>query len=189
MSLRFGVKTFFGADRPEGFLSQLEVGWILNMTYSISLRFILVLITCSLAISNSFAAEVGFRQITLSDLKIGVWYPTKTPETEGRIGPFDVSLAFDAPPISVGRFQPILMSHGNSGRMRNHHLTAKALAKAGFIAIAPLHAADSLVGTRDTYKAMKWRSNELRHALEAVVQIVEFRNIIVFPVFTPLDIL
>jgi predicted dienelactone hydrolase len=147
------------------------------MTQLKFLCFIVLVVKAILAIQSSAAAQVGFREIMFNDLKVGVWYPTDVYEEAGRIGPFDVVLAMNSPPDTTGKFQPVLMSHGNSGRMRNHHLTAKALANADFIAIAPLHSADHLVGTADTYKAMNWRSNELRHALEAVVQIEEFRKI------------
>ena len=123
------------------------------------------------------AAATGFRTLDVNDLVIGVWYPSDAPETEGRLGPFDVGYAFDAAP-SPGAYQPILMSHGNSGRMRNHHLTAKALADAGFVVIAPKHTPDHLVGGAQTFEALNWRTVELAHALEAVLQIEAFRDVI-----------
>ena len=125
------------------------------------------------------AAQVGFQEVVFSNLKVGVWYPTDAVEKDGRLGPFDVTLAFDAAP-RAGAFQPVLMSHGNGGRYRNHHLTAKALANAGFIAIAPLHTVDHLVNLGDSaegHKAMAWRTEELRHAMEAVLQIPAFRAV------------
>ena len=96
-------------------------------------------------------------------------------EKKDRLGPFDVTIAANAP-IAEGSFQPVLISHGNSGRMRNHHLTAKALAEAGFIVVAPLHTVDHLIGTFKTFKALNWRSIELAYALEAVLQENDFRN-------------
>jgi len=62
--------------------------------------------------------------------------------------------------------------------MRNHHLTAKALAEAGFIAIAPLHRVDHLIDTKRRPAAIKYRTNELAQALESVLQIDGFRRII-----------
>ena len=125
---------------------------------------------------NLGAAQVGFQQLVFSNLKVGVWYPTDTAEQDGRLGPFDVALAFDAAP-RAGAFQPVLMSHGNGGRYRNHHLTAKAIANAGFIVTAPLHTVDHLVDTTDRYKALAWRTEELRHAMEAVLQMPAFRAV------------
>ena len=81
--------------------------------------------------------------------------------------PTDVSLAFDGQ-IRKGVCQPVLMSHGNSGRMRNHHLTAKALADVGYIVIAPQHSADHFIGSKKTAGAMALRIEELRRALVAV---------------------
>ena len=121
------------------------------------------------------AQAAGFRMLEVNGLTVGVWYPSDTAETPGRLGPFDVELAFDAP-LKPGNYQPVLMSHGNSGRMRNHHLTAAALADAGFIAIAPKHTPDHLVGTSKTFAALNWRMTELAHALEAVLQIKAFRD-------------
>ena len=136
---------------------------------------VVFLIVC---LGTSAQAQVGFQNLKAGELIVGVWYPTNISEKSSRLGPFDVTLAFDAEPVKAGKYQVVLMSHGNSGRMRNHHLTAKALANAGFIAIAPLHTADHLVGGDDTYKAMNWRVMELAHALEAVIQIDSFRQIV-----------
>ncbi len=122
------------------------------------------------------ASAAGYRTLTPDDLTIGVWYPSDTPEQDGQIGPFDVRLAFDAPPKAGGRHQFVLMSHGRLGRMRNHHLTATALANAGFIVVAPLHTPDPLMSEDDTPKVLDWRVRELRHALEAVLRIDSFRR-------------
>lgn len=127
--------------------------------------------------SISGAVAAGFQSLEHNHLKIGVWYPSDMEETDERLGPFDVKFAFDAP-LRHGHYQVILMSHGNSGRFRNHHLTAKALADAGFIVIAPEHAADHLVGTSKTFEALQWRTVELNHALEMVLQIDMFRHAI-----------
>ena len=97
---------------------------------------------------------------------MGVWYPAEAPVTQGRLGPFDVEYAFDAAP-APGSFPPILLSHGNSGRYPNHHLTAAALTDAGFIVIAPQHSADHRIGGGSTAGAMALRIEELRRALEA----------------------
>ncbi len=110
-------------------------------------------------------------------MRIGLWYPSEAKEIATRLGPFDVEIAQDAP-VANGYFQPILMSHGNSGRFRNHHLTAKALANAGFIVVAPDHTVDHLIGGSEVYQAINWRITELSHALEAILQIEAFRNVI-----------
>lgn len=124
------------------------------------------------------AVAAGFRWLDAGDLTVGVWYPSAATERNGRLGPFDVKLAFDGAVRSGGEFQIIVFSHGNLGRVRNHHLTAQALADAGFIVIAPLHAADHLMTGDDTARVLEWRITELRHALERVLQEESFRRVI-----------
>ena len=123
------------------------------------------------------ASAAGFQTLSSNDLTIGVWYPSDAPEQDERLGPFDVRLAFDAPPKSDGQYQFILLSHGNSGYFRNYYLTGKALADAGFIVVAPMHAADHLMKGKDFPKVLDWRIRELQFALEAVLQIESFRRI------------
>lgn len=124
------------------------------------------------------ANAVGFKWIVENNLKIGVWYPSLAAEEDIRLGPFDATLAVEAEPAKQDRFQVVLFSHGNLGRARNHHLTAKALVQAGFIVVAPLHAADHLMVGNDISKVLEWRVTELRYALEAVLQDEKFRDII-----------
>ena len=113
------------------------------------------------------AEAAGLRVLKTAGGRVGVWYPTATPATPGRLGPFDVEYAFNAAP-TAGRWEPVLLSHGNSGRFRNHHLTAGALADAGFVVISPQHSADHYIGGNATAGAMSLRIGELRRALEAV---------------------
>ena len=142
--------------------------------------FYVLLIQCILLFSglSSQAHAVGFKWIEKYDLRIGIWYPSPAPETATRLGPFDAVLAVDAEPVPTGRHQVVLFSHGNLGRARNHHLTAKALAEAGFIVIAPLHSADHLMVGEDIANVLEWRVTELRFALEAVMQDEIFRPIL-----------
>ena len=84
-------------------------------------------------------------------------------------------------PATAGRYQVVLFSHGNLGHARNHHLTAKTLAEAGFIVIAPLHFADHLMAGKNTANAVEWRAVALRFALEAVMQDAAFRSILYLP--------
>lgn len=114
-----------------------------------------------------WAEAAGLRVLETAGGKVGIWYPTDTAPTPGRLGPFDVEYAFDAPP-KPGRRPPVLVSHGNGGRFRNHHLTAGVLADAGFVVIAPQHSADHYIGGNATAGAMGLRIEELRRALEAV---------------------
>lgn len=151
---------------------------LFNIHYRRTISRILSIIITFLAADTAAFASVGFQTLTAFDLKVGIWFPTDHEEVAGQLGPFDVRLAFDAPPLSQGTFQPVLISHGNGGRMRNHHLTAKTLAESGFIVIAPLHRVDHLIDTDKRFAALNYRTNELAQALESVLQLDEFRRII-----------
>ena len=150
-------------------LGKLERYWLITLVLSV--------LAVLMIISPAYA--VGYKRIVDNDLKIDVWYPSPAAEEENRLGPFDVTLAFDAEPEREGRFQIVLLSHGNSGHPRNHHLTAKALVEAGFIVVGPVHAVDHLVaGWKNIPKVLEWRTTELRHAIEALLQDEEFRRIV-----------
>lgn len=122
-------------------------------------------------------SAAGYRFIEQERLKVSVWYPSEAQEQEIRYGPFDASFAVDAKPRQ-GKYQPVLMSHGNSGRARNHYLTARTLADAGFVVIAPLHTPDHLVGSAQTARALNWRARELLISLELVMRDSELGNIL-----------
>lgn len=92
--------------------------------------------------SDAFAESlnnVGFREMRGENGgAFGVWYPTEETPRQIRLGPFDAEYAKDAAPD--GKMLPlVVMSHGNSGYYRNHHLTAAHLAENGFVVIAPQH--------------------------------------------------
>ena len=137
-------------------------------------------ITIALALSmavtliTSYAQAAGYRLFKTDDLRVHVWYPTDSTPVSGRLGPFDVKQAMDAP-LRAGRYEIVLISHGFNGRPRNHHLTAQALADAGFVVIVPTHAADFYIDTDRRAAALDWRVTEFRHALELVMRNDEFR--------------
>lgn len=119
------------------------------------------------------ATAAGFRELSADNVKIGIWYPSEIQPSVQRLGPFEVDIAKDAP-ITVGNHEIILFSHGNSGRYRNHYLTAQALADSGFVVIAPQHEADYLIGGPKTAPALDHRYLELSAALNRVLTAPEF---------------
>lgn len=135
--------------------------------------FLSVVAILGLSMGHAYAA--GYRLLEHDDFMVHVWYPTDTPPQNGRMGPFDVVQAVDAP-LRAGSYQIVLVSHGFNGRSRNHHLTAQALADAGFIALAPMHAADHYVDADRRAAALVWRADELRHAVELLLRQDEFRG-------------
>ena len=126
-----------------------------------------ILLVLVLGFGPLVAAAAGFRVIVDDKLQFGVWYPSDTPTTVQRLGPFDVNVAKDAP-LRDGQYEPLLFSHGHGGRYRNHYLTAQLLADAGYIVIAPQHEADYLIGGPQTAQALDHRYIELTMALKSV---------------------
>ena len=124
--------------------------------------FVAILILIGFFSSALYAA--GYRSESVNDIKIGVWYPSDTPTTLQRLGPFEADMAIDAP-IANGQFQIVLFSHGNGGNYRNHYLTAQALADSGYIIIAPNSRADFLIGGPKTAQALDYRYFTLQSAL------------------------
>ena len=157
------------ADEVVYFLSTESGIKLMKPFFSLCISLFLVMVM------PASAMAAGYRLVEHDDFIVHVWYPTDTIPEDGRLGPFDVVQAVDAP-LRAGTFQPVLMSHGLFGRARNHHLTAQALADAGFIAIAPVHAADHYIDTEKRAAALAWRVTELRHAVELVIRDEDFRD-------------
>lgn len=101
-------------------------------------------------------------------VSVGVWYPSETPETVGWYAPAgDVSLAREGAPAAGARRPVVLMSHGYTGRFRNHHTTAAALARAGYIAAAVQHRGDS-DSRKNLLRRLRSRVRELHLAVRAL---------------------
>lgn len=98
------------------------------------------------------------------------WYPSLTPETPRQAGIFRLTAAFEAPP-APGRFGLVAFSHGSGGGDLNHHDWAEALARAGYVVVAPRHLGDSHdaergIGSREQ---LLGRPRQLRAALDAAL--------------------
>ncbi len=92
---------------------------------------------------------VGFTRSVTDDpeggrLEYAIWYPTNAETATTRIGPYEFASTTDAAP-ATGQFGLVALSHGNAGTPFGHRNIAIALARAGIIAVAPLH-------PRDNYK-------------------------------------
>lgn len=75
-------------------------------------------------------------------MPLSVWYPTRTAEKPVRKGIFALSASPDAEP-EPGSYGLVAMSHGSGGGDLNHHLWMAALARAGYVAVAPRHTTDN----------------------------------------------
>jgi predicted dienelactone hydrolase len=126
----------------------------------------------SLVLSVDVAAQQGYSAGFISleknpeiDIAMGLWYPSFESESRRKWGPFQPTFAWDANPAS-GQFPVIILSHGVTGRYRNHRDTAATLARAGYVVIAPQHTQDIWVGTSKTVAAMEYRVGEIIEALD-----------------------
>ena len=86
---------------------------------------------------------VGYSRLSTADpmggpLQYSLWYPTEVSGGVVHVGPFEFPGTWDAEP-APGQFGLVILSHGSGGSDLGHWDTAIALAKAGFIAAAPLH--------------------------------------------------
>jgi predicted dienelactone hydrolase len=126
-----------------------------------------------LAIGISFAHAdprsfyAGVTRITVQDtmpFDALIAYPTGVPEAPFQAGPFTIAASRDAAIASGGPFPVILFSHGNGRRGGSpliHGNLLTALAREGFIVIAPYHP-----GTKRPLQA---RPRQIRQALDAVL--------------------
>lgn len=100
-----------------------------------------------LAAGAAHAATVGFQTASIpvdgdKPLSAAIWYPADAPEREIPLALYRQSVAPDAP--VAGRGHPlVVISHGTGGSRADHYDTARALAQAGFVAVAITHTGDT----------------------------------------------
>ena len=118
--------------------------------------------------AEKYAAGLAISSFTnaLGEAEVGIWYPSTAAEAPLRLGTFDARAAKDGAP-APGRFPVALLSHGNTGTWENHHLTASALARAGFAVVAPRHLSDRVGGEIGEARAAEIRIGDLASALAA----------------------
>jgi predicted dienelactone hydrolase len=91
---------------------------------------------------------VGFQIIQATDedgqpFTVGVWYPTQEqPWPTTLLSLVLMNVARDAP-VSGSDLPLVVISHGNGGGPASHADVALALANAGYIVVAPMHAGDN----------------------------------------------
>ena len=100
-----------------------------------------------------------------------VWYPTEAAETPFQTGPYTVAAARDAPIVAGPRFAVVVLSHGRRGNPLGHRELAAALARDGFIVVAPTHIGDSSVPAppRPQHQVLAERPQQARAALDRVL--------------------
>ena len=81
--------------------------------------------------------EIGYATGAAGDpagrsVEMAIWYPIEPPHPDRRV-------AASAAPGGIRTVPLVLLSHGRGGGKLDHADTAKALASAGFVAVAPTH--------------------------------------------------
>ena len=115
---------------------------------------------------------VGFQIIQLTDgdgqpFAAGVWYPTRSrPWPTTLLGTVLMNVARNAQ-VSGSDLPLVLISHGNGGGVASHADLALALADAGYIVAAPMHAGDNYVN-QSAVASASWLPGRTR-ALHATV--------------------
>lgn len=101
---------------------------------------------------------------------MAVWWPTEAEETILPRGPYQLSAAANGA-IAPGRRPVALISHGSGGTAFGHHELGAALARRGWIVVAPNHVGnsaldDSAVGTQRMWAD---RPGQISAALDAAL--------------------
>jgi predicted dienelactone hydrolase len=121
----------------------------------------------SYLLATAPALAAGFRQITIADpghapIQADLWYPSGVPPRPQALGLLQQSVAQGAPVEGRG-LGLIVISHGTGGNAANHIDTARALADAGFVVVAPTHTGDS---TNDQSRVLQiWERPRLLHVV------------------------
>lgn len=125
-------------------------------------RLMILLLLLSLA-GTSHA--VGFQRISIPDpadksIDIGIWYPSDAPAPLENNTPFRQALSIGSEP-SGSNLPMVVLSHGYGGWMGGHANTAKLLADAGFVAVAPTHTGNNYKD--ESYPISRWLLDRPRH--------------------------
>jgi len=140
------------------------------MRYYLS-AFILAFLSCVANAEDKYG--VGFSRIAADwnnrSMQVSIWYPTPVKGTGFEVGPFEMHGTRDAP-VATGQHGIILLSHGTGGSDLSHRNVAAAIARKGFIVVAPLHPGDNFQDQSgfENGEAVIDRPEHLRVALRSV---------------------
>lgn len=108
---------------------------------------LLMALAATLVLAGNAQAGVGFETASApvpgdKSLAVTIWYPSDAVE---RSAPLALYTQFVAPGAAPsGRGHPlVVISHGTGGSNTDHYDTARALAAAGFVVVAPTHTGDT----------------------------------------------
>lgn len=140
------------------------------------LALMLISMIASIASAATTERQAGVLRLQVPDrdgaFDVTVWYPTDAPETPWQAGPFTITASRDAPIAAQGRFPVVLFSHGSGGTPLGHRGLASALARKGFVVVAPAHLGDTATRPRFETQAQIFtaRPRQAMEALQAALQ-------------------
>ena len=98
---------------------------------------------------------------------VGVWYPTTAhPRPTTLLGPLLMDVAANGP-VSGRELPLVVISHGNGGGLGSHADLALALADAGYVVAAPMHAGDNYAD-QSAVGSVSWLSGRNRQLHDTV---------------------
>jgi predicted dienelactone hydrolase len=128
---------------------------------------------------------VGFQITGATDadgkaFAVGVWYPTDAQVTSTTSSAPNPMEAIQNAPISGQRLPLVVISHGNGGGLASHMDLALALARAGYVAAAPMHAGDNFQDPSSSGSATLYsgRNRQLRLTIEHVLTKWQWHEVI-----------
>lgn len=128
----------------------------------------------AVAIASPADAAVGLTRLAAlgDDAPVTLFYPTDAAEAPVRRGPFELSLALDAPPATArGNGRLVVISHGSGGNAWVHTDLARALVNDGFVVAVPLHRGDNSTDPSNPGPdSWKQRPAEISRAIDAVAR-------------------
>ncbi len=110
-------------------------------------------------------------------MRVSLWYPANQESGAVSVGPFTFQATLDAEP-EEGRRGLVVISHGTAGSDLGHRNVAIALAEAGFIVAAPLHARDNHEDSSGAGRriVMEGRPRQVTAAVDALLSIPKWRE-------------
>ena len=117
----------------------------------------------------ALAGTVGFERLTVpvagdKPLQAGVWYPSDAREVSTPLSLGTQMVAVGGPVVGRG-LALIVLSHGTGGSFADHADTARALAQAGFVAVALSHTGDTFDDKSRVLRAVE-RPRHLRAVID-----------------------
>ncbi len=144
-------------------------------SYRACLIFVILLLAASHAKAASsfepaFKTLGIFNEKTKQRIDLNIWYPTYSRPTPTNYNPWTLTVV-PYGRAATGRFPAIILSHDSAATRFSYHESAAALARSGFVVIAPQHKEDNQDAISHMFSVEQWlyRIDDIRFALDTVL--------------------